>query len=133
MTRPRKKSLRKRDSNPGSSALEADVLPLGQRGGPLNSSSLHPPACHRKFISTILAWLSLKPVLFLLLERRSSSRLRRLRLSWETICNCPHAKLISCPSAPEVCLFVCWLFNVPATCECISGTDLLNQFYVLPH
>ena len=28
---------------------------------------------------------------------------------------------------------VCWLLNVPATCECISGTDLLRQFYVLPH
>ena len=28
-------------------------------------------------------------------------------------------------------LFVCWLLNVPATCECISGTDLLRQFYVL--
>ena len=33
MTRPRKKSRCKRDSNPGSSALEADALPLGQRGG----------------------------------------------------------------------------------------------------
>ena len=33
MTRPRKKSRRKRDSNPASSALEADALPLGQRGG----------------------------------------------------------------------------------------------------
>ena len=32
-----------------------------------------------------------------------------------------------------VCLFVCWLLNVPATCECISGTDLLRQFDVLPH
>ena len=30
-------------------------------------------------------------------------------------------------------LFVCWLLNVPATCECISGTDLLRQVYVLPH
>ena len=29
--------------------------------------------------------------------------------------------------------FVCWLLNVPATCECISGTDLLRQLYVLPH
>ena len=29
--------------------------------------------------------------------------------------------------------FVCWLLNVPATCECISGTDLLRQFYVLQH
>ena len=28
---------------------------------------------------------------------------------------------------------VCWLLNVPATCKCISGTDLLRQFYVLPH
>ena len=29
--------------------------------------------------------------------------------------------------------FVCWLLIVPATCECISGTDLHRQFYVLPH
>ena len=29
--------------------------------------------------------------------------------------------------------FVCWLFNVPATGQCISGTDLLRQFYMLPH
>ena len=35
--------------------------------------------------------------------------------------------------APMVCLFVGWLLNVPATCECISGTDLHRQFYVLPH
>ena len=34
MTRPGKKSRRKRDSNPGPSALEADALPLSQRGGP---------------------------------------------------------------------------------------------------
>ena len=26
-----------------------------------------------------------------------------------------------------------WLLNVPATCECISGTDLHRQFYMLPH
>ena len=39
------------------------------------------------------------------------------------------AKLLS-----AVCLFVGWLLlNVPATCECISGTDLLRQVYVLPH
>ena len=31
------------------------------------------------------------------------------------------------------CLLGGWLVNVPATCECISGTDLLRQFYVLPH
>ena len=28
---------------------------------------------------------------------------------------------------------VCWFLNVPRTCECISGTDLLRQFDVLPH
>ena len=28
---------------------------------------------------------------------------------------------------------VCWLLNVPATCWCISGTDLLRQVYILPH
>ena len=32
-----------------------------------------------------------------------------------------------------VVVVVGWLLNVPATCECISGTDLLRQFYVLPH
>ena len=30
-------------------------------------------------------------------------------------------------------LFVCWLLNVPATWECISGTDLFRQLHVLPH
>ena len=28
---------------------------------------------------------------------------------------------------------VCCLLNVPAACYCISGTDLLRQFYALPH
>ena len=32
-----------------------------------------------------------------------------------------------------VVVVVGWLLNVPATCKCISGTDLLRQFYVLPH
>ena len=35
--------------------------------------------------------------------------------------------------AVGVACFVFWLLIVPATCECISGTDLLRQFYVLPH
>ena len=30
-------------------------------------------------------------------------------------------------------IFVCWLLNVQATCECISGTGLLRHLYVLPH
>ena len=32
-----------------------------------------------------------------------------------------------------VVVVVCRLHNAPATCECISGTDLLRQVYVLPH
>ena len=36
-------------------------------------------------------------------------------------------------SPRKVCWFVCWLLNVPATCECISGTDLHRQLYVLLH
>ena len=43
---------------------------------------------------------------------------------------------VKCESRDDlhnVCLLVGWLLNVPATCECISGMDLLRQFYVLPH
>ena len=47
----------------------------------------------------------------------------RIELSW--------FKMLLC-SVWVVC-FVCWLLNVPATCLCISGTDLHRQFYVLPH
>ena len=35
----------------------------------------------------------------------------------------PHSRLTP---YYKVCLLVGWLLNVPATCECISGTDLLN-------
>ena len=34
---------------------------------------------------------------------------------------------------PGFCLLVGWLLNVPATGYYISGTDLLRQFFVLPH
>ena len=37
------------------------------------------------------------------------------------------------PTGEERDVVACWLLNVPATCECISGTDLHRQFYVLPH
>ena len=33
----------------------------------------------------------------------------------------------------RVVVVVCWPLTVPATCECISETDLLRQVYVLPH
>ena len=41
--------------------------------------------------------------------------------------------VISIPAAVSRKDIVGWLLHVPATCECISGTDLLRQFYVLPH
>ena len=40
------------------------------------------------------------------------------------------SSLYLCQSTAVV---VGWMLNVPTTCECISGTDLLRQFYVLPH
>ena len=39
----------------------------------------------------------------------------------------------SCGRRLGLFVVVCWLLNVPATCGCISGTDLLRQFDVLPH
>ena len=44
-----------------------------------------------------------------------------------------HAELRGEIKRVIICLLVCWLLNVPATGYCISGTDLLRQFYVLPH
>ena len=37
------------------------------------------------------------------------------------------------PDRQREIVVVGWLLNVPATRDCISGTDLLRQFYVLPH
>ena len=45
-----------------------------------------------------------------------------------------HSRFHRLQEVHQVCdCFVCWLLIVPATCECISGTDLQRQFYVLPH
>ena len=44
-----------------------------------------------------------------------------------------HCLLLYSGTESYALMFVCWLLNVPATCECISGRDLLRQFYVLPH
>ena len=44
----------------------------------------------------------------------------------------PQALEVSGRAAENFWLVAC-LLNVPATRECISGTDLLRQFYVLPH
>ena len=64
-------------------------------------------------------------------EAMTPKMLVDLRVFWQTIIvnfTTYHIFLIMIK-----CLFVGCLLNVPATCECISGTDLLRQFYVLPH
>ena len=43
----------------------------------------------------------------------------------------PESSALEAGALTPVC-FVCWLLIVPATCQCISGTDLLRQFDVLP-
>ena len=43
MTLSRKNPVAKLDSNQGSSALEADALPLGQRGGLVGQTSVNTP------------------------------------------------------------------------------------------
>ena len=47
--------------------------------------------------------------------------------------SCELLMLITADESTLIIMFVSWLLNVPATCECISGTDLLRQVYVLPH
>ena len=47
--------------------------------------------------------------------------------------NCQEAKKYASLVRTGWVVVVCWLLNVPATCECISGMDLLRQFYVMPH
>ena len=44
---------------------------------------------------------------------------------------CALPKLLPFSGEVVVVVVVGWSLNVPATCECISGTDLLRQFYVL--
>ena len=60
--------------------------------------------------------------------KKLSEQIRR----WDTLACCWDVKQ---PTNKQTWtqLFACWLLNVPATGECISGTDLLRQFCVLPH
>ena len=68
---------------------------------------------------------------FIYLLRNDDDKLMLLLepLSWQVREN--HMKHVQF-SNYFVCLFG-WLLNVPATGWCISGTDLLRQFYALPH
>ena len=44
----------------------------------------------------------------------------------------PEALHLISGHARALFILFCWLLNVPATCECILGMDLLRQLYVLP-
>ena len=50
------------------------------------------------------------------------------------VCVCVQEYFVSVGTCMLVPLdvVVCWLLNIPATCLCISGANLLRQFYVLP-
>ena len=56
---------------------------------------------------------------------------------WDTIQRVPLGHNTACTFGTQYSLYLgvhaCWLLNVPATCKCISWTDLLRQFYVLSH
>ena len=94
----RKKSRRKRDLNPGSSALEADAL------------TTRPT--RRSLVGTYCETYSKSPAWLDWGKRGSNPCL---------------------PFSRRLLFVACLLLNVSATCEYISGTDLLRQFYVLPH
>ena len=73
-----------------------------------------------------------------LIDYKSSDRVsdgNRLRLFCRNFNKNSVAFSNWCSTLSCVCFWlfnvVGWLLNVPATCECISGTDLLRQFYVL--
>ena len=47
--------------------------------------------------------------------------------------SCWSINITALPTRAKVnIVVVCWLLNVPATCWCISGTDLHRELYVLP-
>ena len=63
-------------------------------------------------------------------EHRAAKRARRLAVSeWPScpaVCCLTSQQRASVSQGRFVC---CWLLDVPATCECISGTDLIRSDY----
>ena len=74
-----------------------------------------------------LQWLTGNADVSMALTRFSTGR-----LGWSSTRNIDTLPDREC-DVRFVCLFVGCLLNVQATCECISGTDLLRQECVLPH
>ena len=150
MTRPRKKSRRKRDSNPGSSPLEADALTTRPtRQSPLQALryqlqlKLPLQLKHSWCPDTLSCVIKLKT---LLSATDTCPSLQQTRLAGLVVkASASRASdLGSIPAfhvgpffffyqvvvvAVVVVIDVCWLLNVPATCLCVSWTDLLRQFY----
>ena len=87
-----------------------------------------PSFLHAGLSFTVLSNFS-SPVLRLLWwpSGKAFIRLVSSRPGFETLLSHGTFFRLSC------CWLVTCLLNVPATCECISRTDLLRQFYVLPH
>ena len=104
--------LYENNNNNNNSKRQSPVRPLIFVGSTLQNVAL---VKAQSFFSAVLDKKSFQITLFLLVERTGNLKLLGLTQFSKT-----------------VCLLVSWLLNVPATCECISGTDLLRKFYELP-
>ena len=149
MTRP----CRKWDLNPEPSALEADALPLGQRGGLQQEewtllATPVPPArdlCPAAQLGLQQEdWTLLTTPVPPVRELCPAEQVALQQVEW-TLLTTPEPPpththtpspstrwpVSSCTKRAATGWLVGWLFNVPATGLCISGTDLLKQFYVI--
>ena len=124
-----KKSWRKRDSNLGSSALEADALPLGQRGG-------------QEFKDRGVYW---QLAFYTHLKAKHSQRNKGESIAPLTpntaLCQpftwvywpLDPSQLFKISTVAPMVEVVCWLLNIAATCLCISEEDLLRLLHVVSH
>ena len=89
---------------------------------------------HHSFLTSVSLVVSFHQELFLAIpkNRKYSFERERERKRWRGIVK---NRKYSFERERDIYiyLFVGWLLNVPATCECISGTGLLRPLYVLPH
>ena len=78
------------------------------------------------FVFIVLHWWTMQMHVCVKLDIENS-------VEWLAFVNALHFVICFCGCWMSLQHAVCWLLNVPAISECISRTDLLRQFYVLPH
>ena len=127
MTRPRekKKSRRKRNSNPGSSALEADAVttrPTRRWGVRKGTSSVLPARPLRLITSVIFAHDSTAPSPSLLPTSLVSLPNQPTRYSLSS----SWIVLVGCVSAPGIHLYLAWTSGLASPCD---GTACVQTRY----